>query len=127
MLLVVGPKFSEDTPLLRAYLYLAFAIVAEVIATSSLKASHGFTKPAPSALVVLGYGAAFYLLSLSLKLGMSIGVAYAIWSGLGIVLIAAVGVVLFGERLDLAAIVGFALIVLGVLVLNLFSGAVRHG
>jgi small multidrug resistance pump len=110
----------------RAYLLLAIAIVAEVLATSALKASDGFSRLVPSVVVVAGYGTAFYCLALSLKAGLSIGVAYAIWSGVGIVLIAAIGFLIYGERLDWAAIAGFGLIVAGVVVLNLFSRLVRH-
>ena len=112
--------------MLRAYLYLAIAIVAEVAGTSALKASKGFSRPLPSLVVVAGYGVAFYCLSLCLKSGLSIGVAYAIWSGVGIVLIATVGAVVYREKPDLPAVVGFALIVAGVVVLNLFSGVVRR-
>lgn len=107
------------------YLYLALAIIAEVIATSALNASNGFTKPLPSAVVVIGYGLAFYSLSLALK-AIPMGVAYAIWAGLGIVLIAAVGVVVFKQSLDLAAILGMGLIVSGVLVINVFSKTTVH-
>ena len=110
----------------RAYLYLAVAIVAEVIATSSLKASRGFSRPLPSLLVIAGYGVAFYFLSQCLRSGLGVGVAYAIWSGVGIVLIAGIGAAVYREKVDLAAVVGFALIVAGVVVLNLFSGAVRR-
>lgn len=102
------------------YVYLGVAIVAEVIATSALKASEEFTRLWPSLLVVAGYGIAFYMLTLSLRT-IPVGVAYAMWSGLGIVLVAGVGVILYGQKLDLAAVVGFALIVAGCLVLNLLS------
>jgi small multidrug resistance pump len=110
----------------RAYLYLAVAIVAEVAGTSALKASKGFTRPLPSLVVVVGYGVAFYCLSLCLKSGLSIGVAYAIWSGVGIVLIATIGAVVYRDKVDLAAVLGFGLIIAGVVVLNLFSGVVRR-
>ncbi|SHO60436.1 small multidrug resistance pump [Pseudoxanthobacter soli DSM 19599] len=102
------------------YVYLGIAIVAEVIATSALKASEEFTRLWPSLLVVAGYGIAFYMLTLSLRT-IPVGVAYAMWSGLGIVLVAGVGVILYGQKLDLAAVAGFALIVAGCLVLNLLS------
>ncbi|WP_334176235.1 multidrug efflux SMR transporter [Pseudoxanthobacter sp.] len=108
-----------------AYLYLALAIVAEVIGTSALKASEQFTRLGPTIITAIGYGAAFWLLSLSLR-QIPVGVAYAMWSGLGVVLIASVGVVLYGEKLDLAAIVGFALIIAGCLVLNLVSRSGGH-
>ena len=108
-----------------AYLYLTIAIVAEVIATSALKASEGFTKPIPSIIVVIGFGIAFYCLSLVLK-SIPVGIAYAIWSGLGIVLISIVGLIVFGQKLDAPAIIGLALIISGVVVMNLFSNAVSH-
>ena len=107
------------------YLYLAVAIIAEVIATSALKASDEFTKLVPSVIVVVGYGVAFYCLSMVLKT-IPVGVAYAVWSGLGIVLISIVGLVMFGQKLDLAAIVGMLLIVSGVVVMNVFSKTVGH-
>ena len=105
---------------MNAYLTLAIAIVAEVTATSSLKASEGFTRLGPSILVVIGYGITFYFLSLTLK-SMSVGIAYAIWSGIGIVLISSVGWLLFGQKLDLPALIGMALIIAGCLLINLFS------
>ena len=102
------------------YVALGLAIVAEVIATSALKASAGFTRLGPSAIVVLGYGAAFYCLSLTLQ-SLSVGVAYAIWSGLGIVLISLVGWWLYGQKLDLPAVVGMLMIVGGVVVIQVLS------
>lgn len=105
---------------MSAYISLAIAIVAEVIATSALKASEGFTRPVPSLIVVVGYVTAFYFLSLTLK-GMPIGIAYGLWSAVGIVLISAVGWLLFKQRLDVPALVGLALIISGVLVVNLLS------
>ncbi len=105
---------------MNAWLLLAGAIVAEVVATSALKASEGFTRAAPALLVVLGYALAFYLLALTLR-SIPVGVAYAIWSGLGTVLIALAGWWLYGQRLDAAQLGGMALIVAGVLVMNLFS------
>lgn len=102
------------------YVYLFIAIVSEVIATSSLKASNEFTKLWPSVIVVLGYASAFYFMSLTLK-SMPVGIAYAIWSGVGIVLISISAYFLYKQRLDLPAILGMALIVAGVLVINLFS------
>jgi small multidrug resistance pump len=100
--------------------YLALAIAAEVVATSALKAAAGFTRPLPSVLVVLGYSIAFYCLSLSLRV-VPVGVAYAIWSGVGTALIVVIGWLLFGQTLDLAALIGLALIVAGVAVLQIFS------
>lgn len=102
------------------FVYLVLAIVAEVIATSALKASMGFTRPLPSAVVVVGYGLAFYLLSLVLRT-LPVGVAYAIWAGLGIVLVTLVGIVVFGEKPDLPAVIGISLIVAGVVMLQVFS------
>ena len=107
------------------YLYLFIAIVAEVIATSALKASEGFSKLIPSLIVVVGFGVAFYFLSLVLKT-IPMGVAYAIWSGLGIVLISIAGLLLFGQKLDAAAIIGILLIISGVVVMNVFSSSVSH-
>jgi small multidrug resistance pump len=107
------------------YLYLAAAIVAEVIATSALKASEGFSTTLPSIVVVVGYGVAFWFLSLTLK-SIPVGVAYAIWSGAGIVLITAVGWIAFKQQLDLPALLGMALILAGVLVMQLFSKSVPH-
>jgi small multidrug resistance pump len=107
------------------YAYLLIAIIAEVTATSSLKASQGFTRLLPSVVVIIGYGAAFYFLSLSLK-GIGVGVAYALWSGIGIVLLSVVGVVVFGEKIDLPAVIGFTLIVAGVVIINLYSKVVAH-
>ena len=104
---------------------LSLAIIAEVIATSALKASDGFTRLGPSLLVVFGYGVAFYCLSITLRT-LPVGVVYAIWSGAGVALIALIGWLLFGQSLDAPAIVGMALIVAGVLVLNVFSKAVSH-
>lgn len=100
--------------------YLALAIAAEVVATSALKTAAGFTRPLPSLLVVLGYSIAFYCLSLSLKV-VPVGVAYAIWSGVGTALIVVIGWLWFGQKLDLAALIGLALIVAGVAVLQIFS------
>ena len=108
-----------------SYVYLAIAIVAEVVATSALKASQEFTRIGPSVLAVLGYGAAFYLMTLCLKT-MSVGVVYAIWSGMGIVLIGLVAAVLYKEVPDLWGMVGMALIVAGVVVLNLLSNTTTH-
>jgi small multidrug resistance pump len=108
-----------------SYVYLGLAIVSEVIATSALKASAEFSRLVPSVVVVLGYAAAFYFLSLTLRT-IPIGVAYAIWSGVGIVLIGLVGVVWFRQVLDLPAIIGMTLIVTGVIVVNVFSKSVPH-
>ena len=110
---------------MKQWLFLGAAIVSEVIATSAMKSSEGFTKLVPSLIVVVGYVAAFYFLSLTLKT-IPVGIAYAIWAGLGIVLIAAVGWMVFGQKLNLPAMLGMGLILLGVLVINLFSKASGH-
>ncbi len=107
------------------YWYLAIAIVAEVIATNALKSSEGFTKLAPSIVVVLGYGVAIYFLSLVLR-SIPVGVAYAIWAGMGIVLVAIVAAVIFKQVPDMPAIIGMVLIVSGVIVINVFSKTVSH-
>ncbi len=108
-----------------AYLYLAVAIIAEVIATSALKASKEFTKLVPSAIVIIGYGVAFYCLTLVLR-NIPVGITYAIWAGLGIVLIAIVGALLFRQVPDIPAVLGMTLIVSGVVVINVFSKTVSH-
>lgn len=107
------------------WIYLAIAIVSEVVATSSLKASEGFTRLTPSLIVILGYASAFYFLSLTLRT-IPIGVAYAIWSGVGVSLVTLVGWVVYRQSLDIAALVGIALIVSGVIVLSFFSKSVPH-
>ena len=107
------------------YWLLFLAIVAEVIATSALKASDGFTKFIPGIIVVAGYGAAIYLLSLVLR-SLPVGITYAIWAGLGIVLIVIVGAIAFKQIPDLPAIIGMTLIVAGVLIINIFSKTVSH-
>ncbi|HIC47767.1 MAG TPA: QacE family quaternary ammonium compound efflux SMR transporter [Methylophaga aminisulfidivorans] len=107
------------------WIYLAIAIVAEVIATSALKASHEFTRLIPTIIVVIGYLTAFYFLTLSLRV-IPVGIAYAIWAGLGIVLIAIISWILYGQKLDLPALLGMGLIISGVLVINLFSKTGGH-
>lgn len=107
------------------YLWLVLAIVAETIGTTALQASQQFTRPLPSLLVVGAYGTAFYLLSLVLKV-MPVGVVYAVWSGLGVVSIAIIGRVVFGQRLDAPALLGIALILAGVLTIHLFSKTAGH-
>jgi small multidrug resistance pump len=108
-----------------AYLFLGIAIIAEVIATSALRAAEGFTVLLPSAIAVVGYVVAFYFLSLTLKT-MPVGVAYAIWSGVGIVLVSLVALVLYKQVLDLPAMLGMGLIMAGVAVINLFSKTTGH-
>ena len=107
------------------YLFLAIAIISEVAATAALKASEEFTKPIPTAIVIVGYGIAFVCLALTLRT-IPVGIAYAIWAGCGIVLVAAASYALFGQKLDAPAIVGIALITSGVIVVNVFSSSVTH-
>lgn len=107
------------------YVYLGVAIICEVIGTSALQLSNGFTRIWPSVIVVLGYGLAFYLLGFALKF-MPVGIAYAIWAGLGIVLIAIIGAVAFKQVPDLPAVIGIGLIVSGVLVIRVFSKTAGH-
>ncbi|MBE9635460.1 SMR family transporter [Salipiger mangrovisoli] len=107
------------------YITLALAVLAETIGTAALQASQQFTRPLPSLIVVIAYAAAFYLLSIVLR-AMPVGLAYAMWSGLGIVFISVIGLVAFGQKLDLAALLGMGLIVAGILVIHLFSGASPH-
>ena len=107
---------------MNAYAALALAITAEIIATSALKMSHGFSRLIPSIVVVVGYGATFFFLSLTLR-SIPIGVAYAIWSGVGIAVISLIGWLFFKQSLDLAAVLGIGLIITGVLILNFFSHA----
>lgn len=110
---------------MNGYAWLAIAIVAEVIATSALKASEGFTRTLPSVITSAGYAIAFYCMSQSMKT-IPVGLSYAIWSGVGIVLITAIAWVLFKQRLDAPALVGMGLILAGVLVINLFSKSGAH-
>ncbi|WP_163836454.1 DMT family transporter [Spartinivicinus ruber] len=110
---------------MMGYFYLAIAIIAEVAATSALKASEEFTKLVPSLVVIVGYGLAFYLLSLVLRT-IPVGITYALWAGLGIVLVALVGAVVYKQTPDLPAILGMGLIVAGVIVINVFSKTVNH-
>jgi len=108
-----------------AFLFLALAIVAEVVATSALKASEGFTRLWPSVTVVIGYGLAFYLLALVLRT-MPVGIAYAFWAGLVIVLVTLVGILVYGEKPDLPALLGLGMIVGGVVVIQVFSSVASH-
>ena len=109
----------------KNWLILFVAIVNEVIATSALKSSEGFSRFWPSVVVVVGYGIAFYCLALTLRV-ISMGVVYAIWSGVGIVLITLVGWLVFSQKLDLPALLGIGLIAAGVVVMNVFSTSVGH-
>jgi small multidrug resistance pump len=107
------------------YLYLAAAIVAEVIATSALARTEGFTRLWPSVFAAVFYALAFFLLSLVMRV-LPVGIVYAVWSGVGIVLVATAGWLLFGQKLDAAAIIGLAMIIGGVLIINLLSKSVSH-
>lgn len=109
----------------NAYLYLLLAILTETAATSALQASQQFTRLVPSVIVVIGYALSFYFLALALK-SIPVGVAYAIWSGLGIVLIAAIGWAVFGQRVDLPAVLGMGLIIAGIAVIHMFSKSATH-
>lgn len=108
-----------------AYAYLAVAIIAEVIATTALRAADGFTQLWPSVISIVGYVVAFYFLSLTLR-SMPVGIAYAIWSGVGIVLISLAGWLIYKQLLDLPALIGMGLIMAGVIVINLFSKTAAH-
>ena len=123
---VPTPRACAFTIASMNWLYLAIAILSEVVATSALKASAGFTRLYPSILVVGGYALAFYFLSLTLRV-IPVGIAYAIWSGVGVVLVCLLGWLVYGQKLDIAAGIGIALIVAGVVVLNAFSNTASHG
>lgn len=110
---------------MKYWLFLLLAIITEVIGTSALKASDGFTRFWPAMIVICGYGVAFYFLSLTLR-AIPVGVAYAFWSGVGIVLITLAAWLFFDQRLDFPAILGIALIIAGVVVMNVFSKVVRY-
>jgi small multidrug resistance pump len=116
---------QENTMLPMGYVYLGIAIVAEVIGTSTLKASDGFTRFLPSFVTIVTYACAFYFLSLTLRT-IPVGIAYAIWSGIGTVLIALIGLFWFRQPLDLAAVIGLGLIIAGVAVVNAFSRSIAH-
>lgn len=107
------------------YLILFLAVMAETIGTTALQASQQFSRLWPSLICVISYAAAFYLLSLALKV-MPVGILYAVWSGLGIVLIAAIGFAVFGQKLDLPALLGITMILAGILVIHLFSNSSMH-
>ncbi|MQW91995.1 QacE family quaternary ammonium compound efflux SMR transporter [Acinetobacter sp. dk771] len=103
-----------------SFIYLAIAIVAEVIATSALKASEGFSVLWPSVITIIGYAIALFFLSLTLKT-IPMGIAYAIWSGAGIILISTVGLIIYKQQLDLAALIGLSFMIIGIVVINVFS------
>lgn len=107
------------------YFYLIAAVVAETIGTSALQASQQFTRLWPSVLVVVAYAVSFYLLSLTLRY-MPVGIMYAMWSGLGIVLIALIGWLVFAQKLDLPAVIGMGLIVTGIVIIQMFSNTSAH-
>jgi small multidrug resistance pump len=129
-----GLRYPEDTTSLPEtseaampvhYIYLIVAVAAETIGTTALQASQQFSRLVPSLIVLVAYGFSFYMLGLTLKV-MPVGIVYAIWSGLGIVLIAVIGLVVFGQKLDLPAVLGMAMILAGILVIHLFSGSSGH-
>ena len=110
---------------MKSWLFLGIAIFSEVVATSALKASEGFSKTTPSMLVLVGYGLAFYFLSLTLKT-IPVGIAYAVWSGLGIIGVSIIGLLVFKQKLDFPALLGIGFILTGVLIMNVFSKSVAH-
>lgn len=110
---------------MNAYYYLAIAICAEVIATVSMKAVKGLSTPVPLLLIILGYSTAFWMLTLVVR-SIPVGVTYAIWSGMGIILISIAALIIYGQKLDMPAVLGMALIVLGVAVIQLFSKTAGH-
>lgn len=110
---------------MKTALIFFFAVLSEVVATTSLKFSEGFTKLVPSLIVIVGYGLSFYLLSMSLKI-MPIGIAYALWSGIGIILTVIAGILIWRESLDWARVVGILFIIGGILIINLFSKVTVH-
>jgi small multidrug resistance pump len=116
----INSSHYEKEEQMKTALIFFFAVLSEVIATTSLKFSEGFTKLLPSIIVVVGYGLSFYLLSISLKV-MPVGIAYALWSGIGIILTVIAGKMIWHEALDWARVTGIGLILLGILIINLFS------
>ncbi len=109
----------------KHFIFLILAVIAETIGTTALQASHQFTRLAPAVVVVVAYAISFYLLALTLKV-MPVGIMYAMWSGLGIVLIAIIGFAVFGQRLDWAAVLGIGLILVGIVIIQLFSATATH-
>ncbi|MEH6392220.1 MAG: multidrug efflux SMR transporter [Sulfitobacter sp.] len=107
------------------YLWLLIAIISETLGTTALQASQQFTRLWPSLAVIACYLVSFYFMALALKV-MPVGIVYAIWSGLGIVCIAGIGYIVFGQKLDLAAVFGLSLIIIGILVIHIFSAATTH-
>lgn len=117
--------YIEKEAFMKIAIIFFFAVLSEVVATTALKFSEGFTKLLPSLVVVVGYGLSFYLLSLSLQ-SMSIGTAYAMWSGIGIIFTVIAGILIWGESLDWARVTGIVLIIAGVAIINLFSRSAAH-
>ena len=107
------------------WIFLSIAIVAEVMATTALKSAEGFTKLVPSIIVIAGYGTAFFFLSITLK-SIPVGIAYAIWSGVGIILITIIAYFVYKQSLDVPAVIGILFIIAGVLVINVFSKSIAH-
>ena len=107
------------------YVILAFAVLAETIGTTALQASQQFSRLWPSVIVVVSYAAAFYLLALALRY-FPVGIAYAMWSGLGVIFISLIGLAVFGQKLDLPAILGLGLIIAGIVIINVFSSTAQH-
>jgi small multidrug resistance pump len=122
---ITATERATDTHMPIQYLFLIAAIITEVAATSALPASQQFTRLWPSVIVVVGYGLSFFFLSMTLKF-MTVGVVYAMWSGLGIIAVAAIGYFAYQQRLDLPAMLGMGLIISGVIVINLFSNSASH-
>lgn len=110
---------------MKKWIFLLLAIACETLATSTLKSSDGFSKLWPSIITIVGYAASFYFLSIALKV-FPIGIAYAIWSGVGVVLITSIGWLIYGQSLDMPALLGIGLIVAGVIVMNIFSSTIGH-
>jgi len=121
---IISSHYEREEHMKTALIFF-FAVLSEVTATASLKFSEGFTKILPSIIVVVGYGLSFYLLSLSLKV-MSIGIAYALWSGIGIILTVIVGKMIWHEELDWARVLGIIFIIVGIVIINLFSKITTH-
>ncbi|WP_294205652.1 multidrug efflux SMR transporter [uncultured Chryseobacterium sp.] len=109
----------------KSYIYLLLAIICEIIATTFLKKSEGFTRLLPSAITIIGYSVAFYFLSITLR-NIPVGITYAIWSGVGIVAITIIGIIAFKQIPDWPAIIGMALIIIGVIIIHLFSKMGTH-
>ena len=125
MATLLSTPHTEDYPMNAAYLYLAIAICSEVIATVSMKAIKGWSTPIPLLLVIVGYATAFWMLTLVVRT-IPVGVAYAVWAGMGIVMVSIAALFIYGQKLDIPAMLGMGLIVLGVVVIQLFSKTAGH-